>query len=251
DPAAGGTIDAWVRRATRGKIERAVSEAPDPETALLLVSAAYFKGAWARPFDRAETRDGAFTPAGKEAKRRPIMHQAGRFRYLELDGRFAAVALPYKGGRYAMYVFLPDRASGLAEFCRRVDAGDWEEWHGRFEERDGMVGLPRFRAEYGAELSEALRGLGMRSAFDPARADFGPMLERPAGRLYLRRVEHRGYVSVDETGTEAAGATAVEMVPEGVPRRPFRFEADRPFLWAIVEEETGAPAFLGSIADLP
>jgi serpin B len=251
DPGASQAIDAWVRRATGGKIERAVSGALDPDTALLLVSAAYFKGAWARPFDRSETRDAAFTPARGAAVRVPMMHQAGRFRYLERAGRFAAVALPYRGGRYSMYVFLPDRMSGISRFCAGLDADDWSRWLGEFAERDGEVSLPRFRDSRGSELSGVLGKMGMGAAFDPGRADFGPMLAGSSRRVFVKRVEHRAYVAVDESGTEAAGATAVEVVPEGVAREPFRFVADRPFVWAILEEDTRELAFIGVVATLP
>jgi serpin B len=251
DPRASQAIDAWARRATGGKIERAVTGAVDPDTALLLVSAAYFKGAWARPFDRSETREEAFTPARGAAVRVPMMHQAGRFRYLERKGRFAAVALPYRGERYSMYVFLPDRISGISKFCAGLDADGWSRCLEEFTERDGEVSLPRFRDSRGSELSGVLGKMGMGLAFDPGRADFGPMLAGSSRRVFVKRVEHRAYVAVDESGTEAAGATAVEIVPEGVAREPFRFVVDRPFVWAIFEEDTRELAFIGVVATLP
>jgi serpin B len=96
-----------------------------------------------------------------------------------------------------------------------------------------------------------LSALGMRDPFDAARADFSGMDGRPHW-LFLSGVIHKAFVDVDETGTEAAAATAVG-VPFGRPSprqtMPPTFHADHPFLVVIRERSSGAVLFLGRVAN--
>jgi serpin B len=59
----------------------------------------------------------------------------------------------------------------------------------------------------------------------------------------------KAFVAVDESGTEAAAATAVVMERKGGPREPAIFRADRPFLFLIRDRETGSILFLGRVSD--
>ena len=54
---------------------------------------------------------------------------------------------------------------------------------------------------------------------------------------------------VDEKGTEAAAVTAGIFAESGPPPADLTIVADRPFLWAIVHEDTGALLFVGRLVD--
>ena len=85
----------------------------------------------------------------------------------------------------------------------------------------------------------------MPTAFTDA-ADFSAMSPED---LYISDVVHEVFVSVDEDGTEAAAATAVVMAETSAPAEPVRLTVDRPFLYWIVDEPTGAVLFLGRVLD--
>jgi serpin B len=113
------------------------------------------------------------------------------------------------------------------------------------------LALPRFKSTFKANLAPPLQQAGMRLAFDAARADFSGMTGRPATevRLAIDQIEHRAVIDVYEEGTEAAAATAVSMVRTSVPLRAEPFRVDRPFLYYIVDEGTGAILFQGRVVD--
>jgi len=87
--------------------------------------------------------------------------------------------------------------------------------------------------------------MGMPTAFDPEKADFSGMTA--ADRLYIGAVIHQANIDVDEKGTEAAAATAVAMTAGAAPAEPVRITADRPFIFALRDLDTGAVLFLGRI----
>ena len=250
DPSAAPTINSWVNDNTKGKITRIVDAPIDPSTILFLINAIYFKGAWTREFDKKKTVEGRFTsPTG--GRMLPMMHQSDEYPYLETD-KFQAVSLPYGKGRVSMYVFLPGEGSSLAEFQRDLDADNWTRWMSQFQSREGEIALPRFKLEYEADLKPVLTTLGMGIAFDPEQANFGKLFPISAlQNVFISKVKHKTFVDVNEEGTEAAAVTSVEFgitsIKEGPP--PFQFVVDRPFFFAIRDNETGSILFMGSIVD--
>ena len=88
----------------------------------------------------------------------------------------------------------------------------------------------------------------MRLAFDWTRADFSAMTERPPAEIpvAISDIKHCALIDVSEEGTEAAGATLVTFHIGGAAPS---FAVDRPFLFFIVDETTGAIVLQGRIVD--
>ena len=249
NPATPAAINQWVTESTRGNIDRIVDEI-DPMTMMFLINAIYFNGKWTVEFDEAKTQDRSFHLQDGSEKQHPMMSQSGEYQYMENDD-FQAVSLPYGEGQVSMYIFLPHTDSSLTELLGTLNASIWEDWLIRFQSREGDIVLPRFRTEYEASLNDPLKGLGMTIAFDPDRANFEGMRHAPPD-LYISEVKHRAFVEVNEEGTKAAAVTSVEVGvtsvrPEEPPR--FSFVADRPFFYAIHDNETSSVLFMGTLVE--
>ena len=116
--------------------------------------------------------------------------------------------------------------------------------------------LPKFKIEGGSvSLASALKARGMKDAFTPA-ADFSGITtpEKPAvERLALGDVIHQAFVAVDEKGTEAAAATAVIGVGTtsvDPPEEVIHVTFDKPFVFFVRDNATGAVLFLGRLASM-
>lgn len=249
NPDASKTINDWVSKNTKGKIPEIVDSEIDPLTVMFLINAIYFKGAWSDEFDAKLTRTITFRKSDGTEKSVPVMFRGGNYSYYQGEN-FQAVRLPYGEGRVGMYVFLPNEGLGLTDFYADLDEHDWSEWLESFGNREGMVGLPKFKMEYDVELSKALSDMGMAVAFDPYDADFSLMYERMPGRnVFIKSVKHKTVIEVNEKGTEASGATSVEMGVTSAPVDTFEMVMDRPFFFAIQDNETGAVLFMGAVND--
>jgi serpin B len=152
-----------------------------------------------------------------------------------------------------MVVAVPEAVDGLDEVLGELD-GDWRtKWaagQGDVRPRQVELALPKWTARKPLGLNDALKALGMKSAFDGTTADLSGI--DGTRDLVVSDVVHEGFVDVAEQGTEAAAATGVvvgvrSMAPR--PEEPFVVKADRPFAWAIVDRETGAVLFAGTVAD--
>jgi len=124
-----------------------------------------------------------------------------------------------------------------------------EEWVGDFNDTPGDVKLPRFKLEYEKTLNDQLKALGMGAAFNAREADFSGI--RPERDLFISEVKHKAVVEVNEEGTEAAAATSVGVAITSARPTPerFTFIADRPFLMAIRDSQTGAILFMGAVRE--
>ena len=68
--------------------------------------------------------------------------------------------------------------------------------------------------------------------------------------LYIQDAIHKAFVAVDERGTEAAAATAIIVGQTSIHLPPpISFIADRPFIFLIRDNTTGAVLFMGKLAN--
>ena len=68
------------------------------------------------------------------------------------------------------------------------------------------------------------------------------------GNIYISRVLHKAFIAVDEQGTKAGAATAVMLEAGGAIMDLKEVYLDRPFVYMIVDCETGVPVFMGVLA---
>ena len=248
DPNTLTTINQWVNTNTNGKIEKILDEI-NPDTVLFLINAIYFKGTWQTEFDPSQTRNGTFHLGTDGEKRVPMMTRTGDYPYYENhEEKFQAISLPYGDGRMSMYIFLPYRESDLNTFLNGLDPENWEHWISQFNEQEVFLSIPKFKLEYEKTLNNPLQSLGMGIAFAPGAADFSRMADLAAlgKNLYIGEVLHKAVVEVNEEGTEAAAVTSVGIRATSAPPA---FIANRPFFFAIHDNETKTVLFMGIVVD--
>jgi serpin B len=242
--AARAAINAWVADTTNGKIPQLLGSGDVNDlTRLVLVNAVYMNAKWQSPFDKMTTSPALFhAPGGTIAV--PTMHQAGTFGYVRGPG-YSALELPYRGRRLAFDVLLPDPGQ-LPSLLQTLETGSPFAALSGLKPAYVQLSLPKLLLRTRFELADGLKALGMRDAFDPARADLSGIAGRP-GDLFVKAVIHQVYLRVDEAGTEAAASTGVSIGTTAV-RAAVVFNVDRPFVFAVRDTRTGAILFLGTVS---
>jgi len=244
------TINGWVEQQTNDRIKNLIPEsAINADTRMVITTAIYFLGTWADTFDKDRTRDRDFTLASGETIQHPIMGEGNkRIGYFE-DDAVQVAKLPYKGGDAAMVVVLPKEADGLAAVEEQLTAERLSTWAGRARTRKVHTYLPKWEMTVDTGLNAPLKALGVTHAFDAGKADFGGMTDS-AEKLFVSKAIHKAFIKVDEQGTEAAAATGIMLeATSAMIDEPPTFNADHPFLFAIVHEHTGAVLFMGRVMD--
>ncbi|MFN2229513.1 MAG: serpin family protein [Anaerolineae bacterium] len=239
------TINDWVSEQTEGRIEDLIpAGAIDALTRLVLTNAIYFNAAWAKPFDEKQTEDGSFRLLDGSQVTVPMMKQVESLGYAMGKG-YQAVELPYDGNELSMVILVPDEG----QFGAFEDALDADRLEGIVQDLRYVqvaLSMPQFKIESSMSLADALAAMGMPAAFSDD-ADFSGMTGNHD--LAISDVVHKAFVSVDESGTEAAAATAVIMKLTAMPAEPLTVTIDRPFIFAIRDIQTGSLLFVGRVVD--
>lgn len=254
------TINRWVAVKTQDKIRELLQPGrPSELTRLILTNAIYFDARWLSEFDPERTRPGAFYFSVGRSISVPMMHQTEVFRY-GVDSSVQILELPYRKDErslpfffdpnegLSMLILLPARVEGLSQLEQRLTVENLTRWRSQLKEQSVVVSMPRFRMTWKAEMKGVLQRMGMEKAFQWPGANFAG-LDGDPNWFYIGQVIHKAYVDVNERGTEAAAATAVEMMAMGMPPKPPEFRADHPFLFLIQDNRTGSILFLGRVVD--
>ena len=249
-------INSWVEDQTRQRIRDLIpADGIDRDTRLVLVNALYLKAPWAQEFSTNATKPRPFHVNGGATLDVPTMERQDRFGFAERDG-YRVVTVPYSGSDVQFLILLPDAVNGLGALEAKLTPH-----HLATAANPGTaeikLQLPKLKLEPPVlRLSEALIGLGMKSAFDKPEgsANFDRMAPRkPDDYLKISEVFHKTFLELDEKGTEAAAATAVVMMRPtsvaGEKPKPIEVRVDRPFLFAIQHRPSGACLFLGRVTN--
>jgi serpin B len=241
------TINQWVADQTSNRI---LDLLPPPSisnaTRLVLSNALYFRGSWADPFDKLSTSNAAFNRLDATAVDVPMMHGERDLAYAE-GTNYQVVDLPFDGGKLNMTILLP-AAGYFTEIRDQLSQPWWSAATAPMASAQVMLALPKFNFTWGTKsLADVLKSLGMTDAFDMNLADFTGI--EPSRQLYVSDVLHKAYIAVDESGAEAAAATAVVMRAGAVaPANLKTFAADRPFL-CFIRDASGEVLFAGQVLD--
>jgi serpin B len=238
--AARGAINGWISEQTMGLIPTLFPAGSiDALTRLVLANAVYFHGDWLTPFD-ANSRNGTFHAATGDVT---VPMMSGSHNGLVwYGGGFSGAAFPYQGGTTVFYVLVPD-AGTFDSFEQGLTADALGAMLAPAQQSTGAVTLPRFKFSLTASLGGALAALGMSQAFSPA-ADFSGI--DGMTDLSVADVIHQATIAVDEKGTTAAAATGIIVKTTSV---EVPLVVDRPFLFFVVHQPTGALLFAGRVVD--
>lgn len=244
-------INAWVNEKTKGLIPT-LHDDPYPEsTALILLNTLYMKADWARVFEGYATRDKVFARADGTELEAPFMQMhMDKQQYIgaaDAEG----ILLPYDDGKTAFLALRPTDGTAARDFAASLTAEGLALYVGAAEERLVNLSMPKFNLAYEFYLTEALQAMGLRRVFSVEAAELAPMGTGVDGPLFLDWVFQKVKIEVNEEGTEAAAVTeAAAAAGAAMPvEEPVNLFLDSPFVYAVLDLESGAPLFLGLLED--
>ncbi|KAI6207239.1 SERPIN domain-containing protein [Aphelenchoides fujianensis] len=286
-------INEFFANATHQKIRDLLSaDDVDPDTALVLVNAVYFKvsvrtgllrrgklpssvlfghkikkrsnhpfdsvGRWDEAFSERSTTDETFFVDENTERPVKMMKQWLRSRYLETDD-VQVLELPYTDERtnvHRLSAQREERTQRKVEGAEVLELMDRLRWREVDVSSECSIELPRFKITADFKLKDVLKRMGLSEGFK-GTANFSGISNDP---LYIAEGFHKAFIEVttafwggdrafvDESGSEAAAATAlrVEFVSAAFTRsaeEPVRFRADHPFAFLVTCDKQ--PLFFG------
>lgn len=231
-------VNAWVAEKTKGMIKYAADESMDRALACLM-NAIAFASEWEEPYWDEDISKGTFHNAdGSESAVQMLRSTEHSFIG---DSHFSGFIKPYKDQKYALMALLP-RSKSKAFLLNAVDQIDFSKLAASAYFCEVHASMPEFKCDFGEDLSEFCKELGIRTLFSP-EADFSPMSSE---WLKVNSIIHKAHIEVDRLGTKAADVTMAFVCTGCAPFEDFkRVNLNRPFVYAIMNMETGLPVFTG------
>ena len=241
-------INKWVEDNTDGMIPEILDEI-NSEAVMYLVNALAFDAEWAKIYRESSVKYGKFTKEDGSEQNVELMYNTENV-YLE-DDNASGFMKYYKDGKYAFVAILPNEGVSVSEYISSLDGKSLSEMLVNAQIATVRTCIPKFETEYDVNMAEILAKMGMPDAFDSDKADFTGLGTSSVGNIYISRVIHKTFISVDEKGTKAGATTAVEMMPESAPPTDIKkVYLDRPFVYMLVDCENNIPFFIGTMMDV-
>lgn len=230
-------INNWVSEHTDGMIDKLLDNG-DALSNIALINATAFDAKWENYYYDNFVEYGTFTDAnGNEQSATMLISEENE--YIINGDNCTGFIKKYKGGKYGFAAILPDSNVSISDFVGSLNGDKLFKMLQNAESTKVVAKMPKFEYEYSAELSEALKALGMPTAFSDS-ADFSGI---SGDKLHISDVLHKTKISVTEEGTRAVAATGVVM--SAAPDGDKQVILNRPFMYMILDNETMLPLFAG------
>ncbi|GKX67939.1 serpin family protein [Inconstantimicrobium mannanitabidum] len=236
-------INNWVKFNTGKKIDKIV-ETVDPKTVMYLINTIYFEEKWENIYETKDVHEGSFQLADGKRKSASFMHSA-EIGYLS-DNMGEGFIKHYKDGKYSFMALLPKENISIESYVNSLSGESFNKLLKNKADEMVVAELPKFKAEYSVRLITTLQKMGLNDCFSIEKANFAPMGSSKQGNIYIEDVLHKTFISVDTEGTKAAAATKVEMKSGAAPSKHF-IKLNCPFVYAIIDNETNLPIFIGTM----
>ena len=240
-------INNWVKSNTDGMIEKILDEI-DEAHLMYLINAVMFDAEWQNVYYKENVREGDFTDINGSVRSVDFMHSTEGI-YLE-DGMATGFIKPYANGGYSFAALLPNEGVPIESYIESLTGGGFLSILQNAQETTVFASMPKFEFEYMIKMNDALIALGIPDAFDEEKADFSRMAVSSDGNIYIDLVLHKTFISVDELGTKAGAVTMVAMTGAGMLIDTKTVSLDRPFVFAIIDNATNLPIFIGTVVNV-
>lgn len=241
-------INTWVSKNTDEMIPKIIDEFNE-DTVMVLINAIAFQGEWADQYTDNQISDQSFYNEDSTVQNKVRMLFGTEHTYVNIGGANGFIK-PYAGGEIAFLGLETPENMTVDQFIQKLSAEDFVKGYSkRSGDYDVSTRMPEFKYDYDASLVDPLKSMGIMDAFNDFTADFSGITP-PEQPVVISDVLHKTHIELDKNGTKAAAATAViidKASAAPIQRQKIKVTLDHPFVYAIIDTQSGIPLFIGTV----
>ncbi len=232
-------VNAWAKEKTNDFVSQ-VPLGLHRDTKMVSVNVCNFYGKWAYPFNPQATLESLFNNYdGTQSHIKLMFSYQGLSGYA--DEQLEIAELPYGQGYYTMMLVMPRNTEQLDEIAANAD---WWGWHEKISIKWDQLAVPRFTiSSEWPNIESLFPSLGMSEKLEVLCDKIFP------NEIQLGNITQSVVLKVDENGTKASSASG-NMNDEYIDDVNHRLILNKPFIFAIRENTTGAILFMGKVVKL-
>lgn len=238
----------WINENTDGQIEKII-DSISADTVMYILNALVFDAEWEELYEENDIKPYKFSCYTNKTKSVDMMFSDVNM--FISDHNTTGFIKYYKDGKYSFVALLPDKETDIYSYISSLNSEKIDSILKSREDKKVYTGIPMFSYDYSINMNEALKLMGMPTAFNSNLADFSKMATSSVGNIHIGDVIHKTYIEVSEKGTKASSATGVAMTDKmAISPRDETIILDRPFVYMIIENENNLPLFIGAVTDI-
>ncbi|XP_005751295.1 pigment epithelium-derived factor [Pundamilia nyererei] len=229
-------INDWVSQQTGGKVQRFLTKPLPRAAGMSIVSAAYFKGKWTTRFAQSGGLEN-FQVDGAAPVRVPMMQQDNYPVKMGVDSDLGCtIAQIQMQDDISMFIFLPeDVTSNMTLVEESLTSEFVQDLSMTLLPAKVSITLPVLKLSYSTDLLPLLGDLGLSEWLD------NPELEKISTQAAkLISVNHKVTMETAPEGNQYPSDTTASHLT---------YRVDRPFLYLIRDETSGALLFIGRVVN--
>jgi len=230
-------VNNWVKDNTKGYIEKIADDTMKDMVACFL-NAIAFESEWGKKYSEDDIYEDEFHNSDGTTSEVEMLHSTESI-YVE-DECFTGFIKNYKDEKYSFMALLPKRNS-TAVLIRGLKQVDFPKLIKSLCYCDVHVTMPEFKYDACCDLTEYFKEQGINTIFSQ-HADFSPMSSE---WLEVDSIIHKAHIEVDRMGTKAAAVSMAVVCAGCAPLNIKSIYLNRPFVYAIIDNETSLPVFAG------
>lgn len=251
-PAIHGEISDWVSKHTNGRFGNQIT-VPLTQHDLIHANALRFKGEWQSKFKRGDTDDMPFRLMNGSTVNVPMMNGKARCRAVG-DEQFFAVEIPFRQWGFSLIAVAATDSSHFGAIQERLSEAEWTKLEADLSKAPPTtydLRMPKFRMEQAHDAGEWIAALGMGSLMKSGTTGLMGMAEPGSAALplYLAHCRQSVFMEVNEEGAEVVVVTQSASIGCSAAIRPGLLALDRPFVFAIRDNRSGALVAMGQVVD--
>ncbi|GFV34210.1 uncharacterized serpin-like protein TK1782 [Trichonephila clavipes] len=172
-----------------------------------------------------------------------MMRMTARLEYYG-DNSLQMIELPFRGEIFSMFILLPRNRGGF----KTLEEGFEHALEGAVyttQERRVTVTLPKFHFNYSVNLTQSICDMGVATICKPGIFDLSEMVSKEL--VTMGGVLHKSFVEISEEGMNLADYGIEEKYKLVNEKIFWKFDANHPFIFSIVDSRSGTILFLGSV----
>ena len=239
-------INNWMSNQTQENLSFVMRDLPK-DAPMYLVNAAAMNAEWDKPYSYDQVADGEFTSAKGEKQTAQMMTS---FDYMYLSHDIVEGFMKYYSGKNYALVVLHTRYENYNQqaFIDSLSAHSIRTLFNKKKNEVVQSTMPKFECDFSGEVSDMLKAVGVKTAFNSNSADFSKMGESDKN-LYIDDIYTKAHIRVTEKGTKAGTAASISN-PNDTASQIHFVNVDGPFVYMVVDCKSYLPILIGTVNTL-
>ena len=230
-------VNMWAKDKTNGIIENAIEEI-DKDATMLLINTMMFDGEWLLEDFKHNVEKASFYMADNLSVMAEYMNST--LSYISNE-RATGFICPYKKD-YSFIALLPNIDITIDEYTEGLSSEEFSNVVDFETDKKCVARMPKFKYEYNVEMKDSIENMGINGN------DFSNMWATAIrGETKIGSVYSSAKIEVNEERTIAGVSSTTAMITRSGASEVNYVTLNRPFVYAIVENDSKIPLFIGTV----